>query len=145
MTKTLQDISKAVQCLSLSPSFTQSFFKVIFVLVFVFVLVFSFLFVLVYALVYSSVVLCLLMTLTKDTRNCQEKVNKISHLKPNQLAPSIYIMKELCLFSLDQWEISIQLYIWFEGNVSIFLIGQEVSRPMWDSKTLKSFLNPKQE
>ena len=38
----------------------------------------------------------------KDTRNCQEKVNKISHLKPNQLAPSIYIMKELCFFSLDQ-------------------------------------------
>ena len=46
---------------------------------------------------------------TKDTRNCQEKVNKISHLKPNQLAPSIYIMKELCFFSLDQWEISIHL------------------------------------
>ena len=45
----------------------------------------------------------------KDTRNCQEKVNKISHLKPNQLAPSIYIMKELCFFSLDQWEISIHL------------------------------------
>ena len=38
----------------------------------------------------------------KDTRNCQEKVNKISHLKPNQLAPSIYIMKELCFFSLDR-------------------------------------------
>ena len=38
----------------------------------------------------------------KDTRNCQEKVKKISHLKPNQLAPSIYIMKELCFFSLDQ-------------------------------------------
>ena len=45
----------------------------------------------------------------KDTRNCQEKVKKISHLKPNQLAPSIYIMKELCFFSLDQWEISIHL------------------------------------
>ena len=38
----------------------------------------------------------------KDTRNCQEKVKKISHLKPNQLAPSIYIMKELCFFSLGQ-------------------------------------------
>ena len=38
----------------------------------------------------------------KNTRNCQEKVKKISHLKPNQLAPSIYIMKELCFFSLDQ-------------------------------------------
>ena len=38
----------------------------------------------------------------KDTRNCQEKVKKISHLKPNQLAPSIYIMKKsinLLLFS----------------------------------------------
>ena len=38
----------------------------------------------------------------KDTRNCQEKVKKIIHLKPNQLVPSIYIMKELCFFSLDQ-------------------------------------------
>ena len=38
----------------------------------------------------------------RNTRNCQEKVKKISHLKPNQLAPSIYIMKELCFFSLDQ-------------------------------------------
>ena len=37
----------------------------------------------------------------KDTRNCQEKVKKISHLKPNQLAPSIYFMKEPCFFSLD--------------------------------------------
>ena len=44
----------------------------------------------------------------KDTRNCQEKMKKISYLKPDQLAPSIYIMKELCFFSLDQWEISIQ-------------------------------------
>ena len=47
--------------------------------------------------------------LVKDTRNCQEKVKKISHLKTNQLAPSIYIMKELRSFSLDQWEISIHL------------------------------------
>ena len=46
--------------------------------------------------------LLLLQKHYKDTRNCQEKVNKISHLKPNQLAPSIYIMKELCFFSLDQ-------------------------------------------
>ena len=38
----------------------------------------------------------------KDTRNCQEKGKKIIHLKPNQLAPSIYIMKELCFLSLDQ-------------------------------------------
>ena len=38
----------------------------------------------------------------KDTRNCQAEVKKISHLKPNQLAPSIYIMKELYFFSLDQ-------------------------------------------
>ena len=45
----------------------------------------------------------------KDTRNCQEKVKKISHLKPNQFALSIYIMKELCFFSLDQWEISLHL------------------------------------
>ena len=51
----------------------------------------------------ATVVFC------KDTRNCQEKMKKISHLKPNQLAPSIYIMKELCFFSLDQWEIRIHL------------------------------------
>ena len=31
------------------------------------------------------------------------------------------------------------------GNVSIFLIGKEASRPMRDSNTLKSFLNPRQE
>ena len=45
----------------------------------------------------------------KDTRNCQEKVKKINHLKSNQLVPSIYTMKELCFFSLDQWEISTHL------------------------------------
>ena len=38
----------------------------------------------------------------KDTRNCQEKMKEISHFKPNQIAPSIYIMKELCFFSHDQ-------------------------------------------
>ena len=31
-------------------------------------------------------------------------------LKPNQSAPSIYIMIELCYFSLDQWEIRIHLF-----------------------------------
>ena len=29
--------------------------------------------------------------------------------QPNQIAPSIYIMIELCFFSLDQWEIKIHL------------------------------------
>ena len=38
----------------------------------------------------------------KDTRNCPEKAMKISHFNPNQSAPSIYIMIELCFFSLDQ-------------------------------------------
>ena len=38
----------------------------------------------------------------KDIGNCLEKVKNISHLKPHQLEPSIYIMKELCFFSLDQ-------------------------------------------
>ena len=38
----------------------------------------------------------------KDTRNCPEKAMKISHFNPNQSAPSIYIMIELCYFSLDQ-------------------------------------------
>ena len=36
----------------------------------------------------------------KDTMNCAEKAMKISHLNPNQSAPSIYIMIELCYFSL---------------------------------------------
>ena len=45
----------------------------------------------------------------KDTRNCPEKAMKISHFNPNQSAPSIYIMIELCYFSLDQWEIRIHL------------------------------------
>ena len=38
----------------------------------------------------------------KDTMNCPEKAMKISHFNPNQSAPSIYIMIELCYFSLDQ-------------------------------------------
>ena len=38
----------------------------------------------------------------KETRNCPEKAMKISHSNPNQSAPSIYIMIELCYFSLDQ-------------------------------------------
>ena len=46
---------------------------------------------------------------SKDTRNCPEKVMKISHLKSNQSAHSIYIKIELCYFSLDQWEIRIHL------------------------------------
>ena len=45
----------------------------------------------------------------KDTRNCPEKAVKISHFNPNKSAPSIYIMIELCYFSLDQWEIRIHL------------------------------------
>ena len=46
----------------------------------------------------------------KDTMNCPEKAMKISHFNPNQSAPSIYIMKELCYFSLDQWEIRLHLF-----------------------------------
>ena len=38
----------------------------------------------------------------KDTINCPEKAMKISHFNPNQSEPSIYIMIELCYFSLDQ-------------------------------------------
>ena len=40
--------------------------------------------------------------LLKDTRNCPEKEMKIGDFNPNQSAPSIYIMIELCFFSLDQ-------------------------------------------
>jgi len=40
----------------------------------------------------------------KDTRNCPEKAMKISHFNTNQSAPSIYIMIELCYFSLGQYE-----------------------------------------
>ena len=38
----------------------------------------------------------------KDTMSCPKKAMKISHLNPNQSAPSIYFMIELCYFSLDQ-------------------------------------------
>ena len=51
----------------------------------------------------------LLLFTIKDTMNCAEKTMKISHLNPNQSAPSIYIMIELCYFSLDQWEIKIHV------------------------------------
>ena len=44
----------------------------------------------------------IVIDLLKDTRNCPEKAMKISHFNPNQSAPSIYIMIELCYFSLDQ-------------------------------------------
>ena len=47
--------------------------------------------------------------LRKDTMNCAEKAMKISHLNPNQSAPSIYNMIEIYFFSLDQWEIRIHL------------------------------------
>ena len=45
----------------------------------------------------------------KDTRNCLEKAMKISHFNTSQSASSIYIMIELCYFSLDQWDIRIHL------------------------------------
>ena len=78
----------------------------------------------------------------KDTINCPEKAMKISHINPNQSVPSIYIMIELCCFSLDQWVIKIHM-LW--GNISIFLTVREASRPMQESKTLQSFLNSGQE
>ena len=37
------------------------------------------------------------------------KSDENKSFKSNQLAPSIYIMIELCFFSLDQWEIRIHL------------------------------------
>ena len=37
------------------------------------------------------------------------KSDENKSFKPNQIAPSIYIMIELCFFSLDQWEIKIHL------------------------------------
>ena len=37
------------------------------------------------------------------------KSDENKSFKPNQIAPSIYIMIELCYFSLDQWEITIHL------------------------------------
>ena len=37
------------------------------------------------------------------------KNNENKSFKPNQIAPSIYIMVELCFFSLHQWEIKIYL------------------------------------
>ena len=57
----------------------------------------------------KEVSICPIEIVDKDTRNCPEKAMKISHFNPNQSAPSIYIMIELCYFSLDQWEIRIHL------------------------------------
>ena len=37
----------------------------------------------------------------KDTSNCLEKSEENESFKPNQIAPSIYIMIELCYISLD--------------------------------------------
>ena len=48
----------------------------------------------------------------QDPQGHQElsgKSDENKSFKSNQSAPSIYIMKELCFFSLDQWEISIHL------------------------------------
>ena len=61
---------------------------------------------------------------------------------PNQSAPSIYIIIELCYFSLNQWETEIHL-LW--GKCFNIPHWSQASRPMRDSNTLKSFLNPRQE
>ena len=54
----------------------------------------------------------------KDTRNCQEKVNKISHLKHNQLASSIYIyhLNQTKLNGLLPLTIPCVLEIHFRGS-----------------------------
>ena len=58
----------------------------------------------------KKVVQCFYAPVTcKDTSNCREKSEENKSFKPNQIAPSIYIMIELCFFSLDQWEIKIHL------------------------------------
>ena len=56
---------------------------------------------------------------SKDTRNCLEKAMKISHFNPNQSAPSIYIVIELCYFSPDQWEIRIHLLWGKSFNITL--------------------------
>ena len=56
---------------------------------------------------------------TKDTINCPERAMKISHFNPNQSAPSIYIIIELCFFSLDQWEIRIHLLWGISFNIPL--------------------------
>ena len=63
---------------------------------------------------------------------------KIRQFDPNRIVPSIYIMRELCYFSLDRWEIKIHL-LW---NVSIYWYidisrYQEAFRPMRDINTFQ--------
>ena len=61
--------------------------------------------------------------------------------KPKKIGFSIHIMIKSAIFLSTNEGLG---YIGLEGNVSIFLIGQEASQPFGDSNTLKTFLNPKQ-
>ena len=50
-----------------------------------------------------------LFLLQQGHQELSGKSDENKSFKSNQLAPSIYIMIELCFFSLDQWEIRIHL------------------------------------
>ena len=78
---------------------------------------------------------------SKDTIDCPEKAMKISHFNQTK-QPLLSILRQNSATFLSTNER--QRYICFEGNVSIFLIGQEAIQPMRDCNTLKSFPNPRQ-
>ena len=59
------------------------------------------------------------LMLSIRTPSIVRKAMKISHFNPNQSAPSIYIMIELCFFSLDQWEIRIHLLWGISFNIPL--------------------------
>ena len=63
------------------------------------------------------------------------KSDENKSFEPNQIAPSIYIMRELCYFSRDQWKIKKHL-LWGICFYDI-LIYREASQPMRDINTLQ--------
>ena len=72
--------------------------------------------------------------------NCPEKAMKISRFNPNQSAPSIYIMIELCYFSLNQWEIKIHM-LWKKTVLATWLkdLFMWVNPCLCDTWTIKVF------
>ena len=63
------------------------------------------------------------------------KSDENKSFEPNQIAPSLYIMRELCYFSRDQWEIKKHL-LWGICFYDI-MIYREASWPMRDINTLQ--------
>ena len=77
-----------------------------------------------------ALIFCIVAQDLKEHQQFFPHIHEKNTFQPNQTAPFIPILREVCCFSLDQWETKIYL-IW--RNVSILLIGQEGCRLMQDS------------